>query len=106
MSREDAEKLLNKVVGWRLTECSGGTRLQCLWKVRDYGCGVELISRIYKVAEAAGHYPDLHLEQTSQVRAELWTASLGGLSMNDFIVAAKIDEVKIMDLIPKKRIWA
>ncbi|PKI18236.1 hypothetical protein CRG98_049490, partial [Punica granatum] len=30
----------------------------------------------------------------------------GGLSMNDFIVAAKIDLIKTSDLVPKKRIWA
>lgn len=30
----------------------------------------------------------------------------GGLSMNDFIVAAKIDRVKTSDLLPKKRVWA
>lgn len=106
MTREDAEKLLKKVVGWRLIEDDGGAKLQCLWRLRDYGCGVELISRIYRVAEAAGHYPNLHLEQPNQVRVELWTSSIGGLSMNDFIVAARIDEIKILDLLPKKRIWA
>ncbi|KAG1354335.1 putative pterin-4-alpha-carbinolamine dehydratase, chloroplastic [Cocos nucifera] len=106
MSREDAEKLIKKVVGWRLVEDDGGPKLQCLWRVRDYGCGVELISRIYKVAEAAGHYPNLHLEQPNQLRAELWTSSIGGLSMNDFIVAARIDEIETLDLLPNKRIWA
>ncbi|KAH7659208.1 Pterin 4 alpha carbinolamine dehydratase protein [Dioscorea alata] len=103
---EEAEKLLRKVVGWRLVDGDGGTRLQCLWKARDYGCGIELINRIYRVVDEAGHYPDLHLEQPNQVRAELWTASIGGLSLNDFIVAAKIDEIKTLDLLPKKRIWA
>ncbi|OVA16195.1 hypothetical protein BVC80_957g5 [Macleaya cordata] len=32
---------------------------------------------IFSVDEAAGHYPNLHLEQPNQVRAELWTASIG-----------------------------
>lgn len=30
----------------------------------------------------------------------------GGLSMNDFIVAAKIDQIKTSDLVPRKRVWA
>ncbi|GMY06484.1 probable pterin-4-alpha-carbinolamine dehydratase, chloroplastic [Fagus crenata] len=106
MSTLDAHKLLKKVVGWRLLEEEGGLKLQCLWKLRDFKCGVELINRIYKVVEAEGHYPSLHLEAPNQVRAELWTAAIGGLSMNDFIVAAKIDEIKTSDLVPKKRIWA
>ncbi|PPR81657.1 hypothetical protein GOBAR_AA39063 [Gossypium barbadense] len=93
------------VVGWRLLDEEGGLKLQCLWKLRDFKSGVELINRIYKVTEATDHFPSLHLEGPNQVRAELWTASIG-LSMNDFIVAAKIDEIKTSDLAPRKRIWA
>ncbi|GAV73401.1 Pterin_4a domain-containing protein [Cephalotus follicularis] len=106
MSFDDAQKLLKKVIGWRLLDEEGGLKLQCLWKLKDFKCGVELINRIYKVVEASGHFPNLHLEQSNRVRAELWSASIGGLSMNDFIVAAKIDEIKTSDLAPRKRIWA
>ncbi|KAI0509887.1 hypothetical protein KFK09_010487 [Dendrobium nobile] len=106
LSKEDAEKLLKKVVGWRLVESDEGMKLQCTWRVRNYGCGIELISRIYEALEVSGHYPDLHLEQPNQLTAELWSATIGGLSLNDFIVAAKIDMVKTLDLVPKKRIWA
>ncbi|KAG5223305.1 hypothetical protein OIU77_000267 [Salix suchowensis] len=106
MSKDDAQKLLRKVLGWRLLDEEGGLKLQCLWKLRDFKCGVELVNRIYKATESFGHFPNVHLEQPNQVRAELWTASLGGLSLNDFIVAAKIDEIKTSDLVPKKRVWA
>jgi 4a-hydroxytetrahydrobiopterin dehydratase len=106
MSFDDAKKLLKKIVGWRLLDEEGGLKLQCLWKVRDFACGVELINRILKVVEPTGHFPTLHLEQPNQVRAELWTSSIGGLSMNDFIVAAKMDNIKTSDLAPKKRVWA
>lgn len=106
MSKDDAQKLLKKVLGWRLLDAESGLKLQCLWKLRDFKCGVELVNRIYKATESCGHFPNVHLEQPNQVRAELWTASLGGLSLNDFIVAAKIDEIKTSDLVPKKRVWA
>ncbi|KAG2403278.1 probable pterin-4-alpha-carbinolamine dehydratase, chloroplastic [Vigna umbellata] len=106
ISEQDAQMLVRKVVGWRLVNEEGRHKLQCLWKLRDFKCGVELINRISKVVEAAGHFPNIYLEQPNQVRAELWTASIGGLSMNDFIVAAKIDEIKTSDLAPRKRVWA
>ncbi|KAL2319070.1 hypothetical protein Fmac_032946 [Flemingia macrophylla] len=106
ISQDDAQTLVRKVVGWRLVNEEGALKLQCLWKLRDFKCGVELINRISKVAETAGHFPNIYLEQPNQVRAELWTASIGGLSMNDFIVAAKIDEIKTSDLVPRKRVWA
>ncbi|KAK7393106.1 hypothetical protein VNO78_21560 [Psophocarpus tetragonolobus] len=106
ISQEDAQTLARKVVGWRLVNEEGGLKIQCLWKLRDFKCGVELINRISKVAETEGHFPNIYLEQPNHVRAELWTASIGGLSMNDFIVAAKIDEIKTSDLVPRKRVWA
>ncbi|KAM7491801.1 hypothetical protein LguiA_034722 [Lonicera macranthoides] len=106
MSEEQANQLLRKVIGWRLINEDGILKLQCLWKLRDFKCGVELINRIYNVVESEGHFPNLHLEQPNQIRAQLWTASIGGLSMNDFVVAAKIDEIRTSDLVPKKRVWA
>ncbi|KAK8926402.1 hypothetical protein KSP39_PZI018993 [Platanthera zijinensis] len=106
LSKENADKLLKKVIGWRLIQSGEGMKIQCTWRVRDYGCGIELMSRIYKALQGSKHYPDLHLEHPDLVMAELSTASVGGLSLNDFIVAAKIDQVKSSDLIPKMRAWA
>ncbi|KAI3720897.1 hypothetical protein L2E82_31895 [Cichorium intybus] len=106
ISEDDAQQLLRKVIGWRLVNEDGKLKLQCLWKLRDFECGVELVNRIFKVVKSTGHLPNLHLEPPNQVRAELWTSSIGGLSMNDFIVAAKIDEIKTSDLVPRKRAWA
>ncbi|VFQ77516.1 unnamed protein product [Cuscuta campestris] len=107
LSDLEARQLLLKVVGWRVTNEGGGLRLQCTWKVRDSDCGTELVKRINQAVEGTGHSSDLLLEQEcGQVRARLWTASVGGLSLNDFILAAKIDAVKTSDLSPTKRVWA
>ena len=53
-------------------EEEGGLKLQCSWKLSDFKCGVEHINRIYKVVEAEGHYPSLHLEAPNEVRAYHW----------------------------------
>lgn len=106
MSTSDAKAMLLKVVGWKLLDEEDGLKLQCMWRVKDSQSGAELISRITKVAEAEGHSPSLRLEEPNQVIAVLWTPSIGGLSLNDFIVAAKIDEVKTSDLVPRRRVWA
>jgi 4a-hydroxytetrahydrobiopterin dehydratase len=45
------------------------------------------------VAEDEDHHPDLHIEGYRNVRVVLSTHAIGGLSENDFIVAAKIDAV-------------
>ncbi|KAG9143144.1 hypothetical protein Leryth_024156 [Lithospermum erythrorhizon] len=106
LTEHEAKQLLFKVVGWKVVPVDGVLRLQCLWRLRDFNSAVELINRICKAVEQTGHFPDIHIQQNNQVRAELWTTSIGGLSINDFIVAAKIDKVKSSDLALKKRAWA
>ena len=112
LSLDDARRLLLKVVGWRLVlsdDEQRPARLQCAWKVRDESCGQELIARINAALDGADHAPAaLVWEAPNQVRAELSTPSAAGdsLTVNDYIVAARIDKVKTLDLIPKKRVWA
>lgn len=113
LSLDDARKLLFKVVGWRLVLSDGDeqrpARLQCVWKVRDEHCAQELIARINAALDGADHSPAaLVFEALNQVTAELSTPSAAGdsLTVNDYIVAARIDKVKTLDLIPKKRAWA
>nr|BAJ88797.1 predicted protein [Hordeum vulgare subsp. vulgare]BAJ90390.1 predicted protein [Hordeum vulgare subsp. vulgare] len=111
LSEEDARRLLFKVVGWRLLFPTKGDsdvlKLECVWKVRDQACGDELVARINKALDGAGHAPAaLSFEPPNQVRAQLYTPSVGGLSANDFIIAARIDQINTKDLLPKKRVWA
>jgi hypothetical protein len=51
--------------------------------------------RIGQIAEAEDHHPDLHLTGYRNVAIELSTHALGGLSENDFILAAKIDQLPV-----------
>ena len=44
------------------------------------------------MTEEENHNPDLHLENYRNVWIETWTHDIGGLSENDFILAAKIDQ--------------
>jgi 4a-hydroxytetrahydrobiopterin dehydratase len=57
--------------------------------------GIEFFNKVAALAEEEGHHPDLHLEGYRQVAIELWTHAIGGLSENDFILAAKINELPI-----------
>ena len=54
---------------------------------------VELFQKTAEVAEAEGHHPDLHLTGYRRLRIEVTTHAIGGLSENDFILAAKIDSL-------------
>ena len=72
-----------------------GQRIRKDWKVKNFMAGIEFFNRCAAVAEADGHHPDLHLEGYRNVAVELWTHAIGGLSQNDFILAAKIDQLPI-----------
>ena len=52
--------------------------------------GLDFVNRVGEIAEEEGHHPDLHLYY-SHVEVVLSTHAIGGLSENDFILAAKID---------------
>jgi 4a-hydroxytetrahydrobiopterin dehydratase len=52
---------------------------------------MECVNRISELSEAEGHHPDLHLTGYRNLKIELTTHAIGGLSENDFILAAKID---------------
>ncbi len=56
----------------------------------DFKTALEFVNRVGAVAEREGHHPDLHLTW-GRVDVQTWTHAIGGLSDNDFILAAKID---------------
>jgi 4a-hydroxytetrahydrobiopterin dehydratase len=92
-SPELAAEQLTELSGWTLTH--GGQRIRKDWTVKNFMTAMDFFERVAAVAEEDGHHPDLHLEQYRNVSIELWTHAIGGLSENDFILAAKIDRLPI-----------
>jgi 4a-hydroxytetrahydrobiopterin dehydratase len=90
---EEANQQLSMLSGWRLTH--DGQRIRRDWTVKNFMAGMEFFSKVAEVAESDGHHPDLHLEGYRNLSIELWTHAIGGLSENDFILAAKIDQLPI-----------
>ena len=90
-SLADAQDQLKQLSGWRLTH--DGERIRKDWVLKHFMAGLDFFGRVAEVAEKDGHHPDLHLEGYRNVWIELYTHAIGGLSENDFILAAKIDEL-------------
>lgn len=90
---QEAEKQLKKLPGWSLSNDSHRIRRE--WAVKDFLTAVKFFKEIAKVAEAEDHHPDLHLTGYRNVAVELSTHAIGGLSENDFILAAKIDKIPV-----------
>jgi 4a-hydroxytetrahydrobiopterin dehydratase len=84
---------LAQVPAWSLTE--DGKRIRRSWRVKDFMTALDFFNRIGAVAEAEDHHPDLHVTNYRDVTSEIWTHAIGGLSENDFILAAKIDQLPV-----------
>lgn len=63
--------------------------------MKDFMAAIDFFNRIARLAEDEGHHPDLHLESYRYAWVEIWTHAIGGLSENDFILAAKIDQLPL-----------
>jgi 4a-hydroxytetrahydrobiopterin dehydratase len=92
-SVEEARQQLQELPQWRLTH--DGRRIRRDWQAKDFEKAMEFMGRVAQLAELEGHHPDLHLESYRKVWIELSTHAIGGLSENDFILAAKIDLLPI-----------
>ena len=85
------QELLAQVPGWTLA--ADGKHIARRWRVRDFAAALAFMQRVGEVAEAEGHHPDLHLTNYRDLEVVLTTFAAGGLTENDFILAAKVDGV-------------
>jgi 4a-hydroxytetrahydrobiopterin dehydratase len=89
---DDKEReYLAQVASWDMLR-NGVHRLTRAFKFRDFRGAMEFVNGVAELAEAEGHHPDIRISW-NKVRLELTTHSVGGLSENDFIMAARIDDL-------------
>ncbi len=84
----EAAEALRSLRGWEARD--GETRIHKQFKFADFVEAMRFVNALAAVAEAEGHHPDFTVHWNT-VDVTLWTHSIGGLSDNDFIVAAKLD---------------
>lgn len=91
LSKCEAEAYLKTLPGWMLLE--EGKKISRSYTMKNFMAAIDFIEKIAKVAEAENHHPDLHLTGYRRLGVELITHAIGGLSENDFILAAKIEQL-------------
>ena len=77
--------------GWDVRE--GSKRLHKQLRFRDFRHAMRFVNAMADLAEAEGHHPDFTVHYDT-VDVTLWTHAVGGLSENDFILAAKLDQLE------------
>ncbi len=90
-SIEQARQQIAALSKWQLSD--DGKSISRKFTLKNFVAAIELVDGIAKVAEEDQHHPDLHLTGYRHLRVDLTTHAIGGLSENDFILAAKIDRI-------------
>jgi 4a-hydroxytetrahydrobiopterin dehydratase len=92
VSYEEMEQLKPQIPEWEILEIGNVPRLKRVYKFPDFKTALDFTNRVGEVAESEGHHPSL-LTEWGQVTVTWWTHAISGLHRNDFIVAAKTDDI-------------
>lgn len=85
------ERLAEQVPGWAVV---GGVRLVKEVRFPDFRRALAWVNAVSEIAEREGHHPELEFTW-GRARASLWTHAIGGLTENDFILAAMIERIPV-----------
>ena len=81
-----------QVPDWDVDELDGIKRLRRVFPVDDFAQALEFTKKVGELAEEEGHHPSL-LTEWGRTTVTWWTHKIKGLHRNDFIMAAKTDEL-------------
>jgi 4a-hydroxytetrahydrobiopterin dehydratase len=90
----DAEifELQHQVPEWQLLEVDGVKRLQRVFKVKNFIDAMALANKVATIAEEEDHHP-LIISEWGRATIQWWTHKVKGLHKNDFVMAAKTDQL-------------
>jgi 4a-hydroxytetrahydrobiopterin dehydratase len=94
-NKVEAEVLMAQIPGWELVATTDGTDPKIItrkYTFKNFKEALEFVNKVGAIAESEQHHPDIELGW-GKVNITLSTHTIGGLSNNDFIVAAKINEI-------------
>jgi len=90
-TKDQITSRLGQIPGWDITPDSGSIERSLVLK--NFVACVDLINKIKDIAEKQNHHPDLHLTGYKNLKIVLYTHTAGGVTENDFQLAAKINEI-------------
>jgi 4a-hydroxytetrahydrobiopterin dehydratase len=92
LTDEQISELKPQVPEWQVHEVDDVKRLGRSFKLKNFVEALDFTNKIGAIAEEQGHHP-LIVTENGRVRVEWWTHKIKGLHQNDFIMAAKTDQI-------------
>jgi 4a-hydroxytetrahydrobiopterin dehydratase len=93
LTSEEIQPFMKQVNGW--IAISNNMAIEKQFVFKNFKEALAFVNAAGAIAEEEGHHPDLHLQNWNKVTVTLSTHAIGGLSENDFILAAKIDKISL-----------
>lgn len=92
VTADEIAELHPQVPDWELLEVDGVPRLRRVFSFADFAQALAFTNAVGAIAEHEGHHPAL-LTEWGRVTVSWWTHKIRGLHRNDFVMAAKTDEL-------------
>src|ERR671935_3250176 len=89
---EEIAELHPQVAGWELVEVDGIKRLRRVFRFDDFAQALQFTNTVGELAEEEGHHPAV-LTEWGRTTVTWWTHKIKGLHRNDFVMAAKTEEL-------------
>ncbi len=90
MTRDEFAVYVDQVKNWDIAD---DIKLKRMFKFKDFKAALNFVNEVGALAEEEGHHPNINLWGWNKVSITLTTHAIGGLSINDFIMAVKIDKL-------------
>jgi 4a-hydroxytetrahydrobiopterin dehydratase len=89
-SKKEYVPYLSKLEKWKVR---ADKILEKEFKFKNFKTALNFVDKVGEIAEKNAHHPNILLFDFNKVRLTLYTHALNGLSLNDFILASKIDRI-------------
>ncbi|PWU23242.1 pterin-4-alpha-carbinolamine dehydratase [Candidatus Cerribacteria bacterium 'Amazon FNV 2010 28 9'] len=91
MTREEFAVYLPQLPAWTVE--NNDNQLKREFTFNNFTEALAFVNKVGAIAESEGHHPNIFMHDWKYVTITLTTFAIGGLSINDFVLAAKIDEL-------------
>lgn len=92
LTEEEIAELKPQTPDWNIVDVDGESRMERTYKFPDFKTALTFTAQVGEEAEKEGHHPAL-LTEWGKVKVSWWTHAISGLHRNDFIMAAKTDQI-------------
>ncbi len=91
-NKDQIESFISRVTDWNIVE---NKKIEKKFVFKNFKKALGFVNTVGKLAEKDNHHPNIFMYGWNKVKITLTTHNIDGLSDNDFILASKIDRIKI-----------